>query len=98
MNATQTQTTKRGNPASATLEASMANLLNAYTNRTTGRTTVMNGTTLCGYVEKVADENRACGFYYAVSVAKSGEIVPSWCKSDKFADNVQHVHSEWRAN
>jgi hypothetical protein len=76
----------------------MANLLNTYTNRTTGRTTVMNGTTLCGYVEKAADENRARGFYYAVQIAKGGQIVPSYCQSDKFSDNVEHVHSEWRAS
>jgi len=73
----------------------MSNLLNTYTNRTTGRTTVMHGVTLCGYVERVADAS-ARGFYYSVQIAKGGQIVPSYCKSNKLADNVAHVHDQWR--
>jgi hypothetical protein len=66
-----------------------------YTNRTTGRTTVMHGVKLCGYVDRCPDENRARGFYYTVSVAKNGDVIPSYCISDKFADNIAHVQREW---
>lgn len=81
--------------ASPWRETTMANLLTTYTNRATGRTTVMHAGNLCGYVERVADENRTRGFYYAVLVAKDGDVVPSYCMSDAFKDNVAHVHNEW---
>ncbi len=73
----------------------MANLLSTYTNRATGRTTVMYAGQLCGYVERVADDNRKRGFYYAVRVAKHGDVVPSYCASDAFKNNVAHVYQEW---
>lgn len=75
----------------------MTNLFSTYTNRTTGRTTVMHGTQLCGYVERVADAGRKAGFYYAVLVAKGGEVVGSYCGEDAFKANVAHVQREWQA-
>lgn len=75
-------------------------LFSTYTNLGTGRTAVMHGAKLCGYVEKVLDEERRVwprGFYYAVSVAKGGEVVPSYCMDDSFAANVAHVQREWAA-
>lgn len=76
----------------------MTSLLNHYTNRSTGRTTVMSGTTLCGYVEKVADSDRKSGFYYAVLVAKNDDVVGSYCGSDKLSENIQQVYNEWKEN
>lgn len=73
-------------------------LFSTYTARGTGRTTVMHGTKLCGYVERVADTDRrvwARGFYYAVSVSKGGEVVPSYCGADSLAANIAHVQREW---
>jgi hypothetical protein len=86
------------NPAQPLKGATMAqSLFSTYTNRTTGLTTVMHGTTLCGYVERVADANRKVGFYYAVRVAKGGDVVGSYCAADGFMANVEHVQREWQA-
>lgn len=74
-------------------------LFSAYTNRSTGRTTVMHGVKLCGYVDKVLDEERRVwprGFYYAVSVLRDGQLVPSWCEAETLKGNIAHVQSEWR--
>ena len=70
-------------------------LFSHYTNRVTSRTIVMHGTQLCGYVDKVADNERTRGFYYAVSVCKGNDVAPSYCASDRFGDNVAHVKAEW---
>lgn len=72
-------------------------LFSTYTNSGTGRTAVMHGTKLCGYVEKVLDENRARGFYYAVLVAKAGEVVGAWCGKESLKDNIAFVQREWEA-
>lgn len=74
-------------------------LFTTYTNRQTGKTTVMHGVKLCGYVEKCLDEDRAFhkrGFYYAVSVAKGGEIVPGYCAEDGLAANIAWVQQAWQ--
>lgn len=71
-------------------------LLNHYTNRSTGRTTVMHGTQLVGYVDRVLDADRKRGFYYAVSILNGGFVVPRYCESDKFSENVDYVCQEWQ--